>query len=115
MNMIRLTALIVPLFLAGCGLWGDPPPPPEEAAPPSPVVAFMINNPAGTSEVLVDEDFGGNVRVTLEDVFLSAAGETCKRATLLSGGHEAEIVIICRNPDETWRLMPRVWGRGLSS
>ena len=57
-----------------------------------------------------------------EDAFLSAAGETCKRATLLSAQHEAEIVVICHNGQEgdgsnpgEWRLMPRVWGKGIST
>ena len=83
---------------------------------------FMVANATGATAVIEDETFGGEVRVTLEDAFLSAAGETCKRATLLSAQHEAEIVVICHNGQEgdgsnpgEWRLMPRVWGKGIST
>ncbi|MFQ8735367.1 MAG: DVU3141 family protein [Bilophila wadsworthia] len=61
---------------------------------------FMVANATGATAVIEDETFGGEVRVTLEDAFLSAAGETCKRATLLSAQHEAEIVVICHNGQE---------------
>ena len=93
-----------------------------EAHPLSPVAQFMVANATGATAVIEDETFGGEVRVTLEDAFLSAAGETCKRATLLSAQHEAEIVVICHNGQEgdgstpgEWRLMPRVWGKGIST
>lgn len=92
--------------------------PPVEPQPLSPVAQFMVANATGATAVIEDETFGGEVRVTLEDAFLSAAGETCKRATLLSAQHEAEIVVICHNGQEgdgsnpgEWRLMPRVWGK----
>ena len=90
---------------------------PDPARRPRPLLLAT-----GATAVIEDETFGGEVRVTLEDAFLSAAGETCKRATLLSAQHEAEIVVICHNGQEgdgsnpgEWRLMPRVWGKGIST
>lgn len=103
------------LSISGCSLWSSPPPPAPEPAPVSPVVAFMQNNGPGQTASLADAEFGGEVRVHVEDEFLSAANELCRRATLFSSGHEAEVVVICRDnvPDSAWRLMPRVWGKGL--
>lgn len=113
---VHLTALFaVCLFLSGCSLWSSPPLPPVEPTPVSPVVAFMRDNSPGTAGSLHDPEFGGEVRIHVEDEFLSATNELCRRATLLSAGHEAEVVIICRdNVDNApWRLMPRVWGKGI--
>lgn len=108
--------------LGGC-FWQSPSLPEEPAAPPlSPVARFMVANTSGATALIEDDVFGGEVRVTVEDTFLSAAGETCKRATVLSAQHEAEIIVICHNGQEgdesdpaEWRLMPRVWGKGIAT
>ncbi len=113
-SLMILFALL--LSLGGC-FWKSAPALPEpEPQELSPVAQFMVSNSPGATALIQDESFGGEVRVSLEDTFVSAAGETCKRATLLSSQQEAEIVVICRsegpNPGP-WRLMPRIWGRGI--
>ena len=117
MRFLQFCGLILLGGLVSCS-WQSAPTP----QPLSPVAQFMVANATGATAVIEDETFGGEVRVTLEDAFLSAAGETCKRATLLSAQHEAEIVVICHNGQEgdgstpgEWRLMPRVWGKGIST
>lgn len=122
MRFLHLYCLPLLVSLGGC-FWQSAPTPPEpEPQALSPVAQFMVANSTGAAALVDDETFGGEVRVTLEDTFLSAAGETCKRATVLSAQHEAEIIVICHNGqagDETnpseWRLMPRVWGKGIST
>ena len=116
MRFLQFCGLILLGGLVSCS-WQSAPTPPL-----SPVAQFMVANATGATAVIEDETFGGEVRVTLEDAFLSAAGETCKRATLLSAQHEAEIVVICHNGQEgdesnpgEWRLMPRGWGKGIST
>ena len=108
MRFLQFCGLILLGGLAGCSWQGAPALPPAEPQPLSPVAQFMVANTAGATAVI--------------DAFLSAAGETCKRATLLSAQHEAEIVVICHNGqggDESspgeWRLMPRVWGKGITT
>lgn len=118
--MRQLVLLFAALLLGGC-FWQSQPVPEPEAVVQSPVVAFMAVNAPGASAVVIDADFGGEVEVTIEEAFVSAAGESCKRATLLSAGHDAEIVVICGGSEadgvspEGWRLMPRVWGKGIQS
>ncbi|WP_294515530.1 DVU3141 family protein [uncultured Bilophila sp.] len=123
MRLLQLCCLSALLGgLGGC-FWQSAPLPPEpEPQPLSPVAQFMVANAPGATALIQDDGFGGEVRVTLEDTFLSAAGETCKRATLLSAQHEAEIIVICHNGQEgdesdpgEWRLMPRVWGKGITT
>jgi len=118
MRFLQFCGLILLGGLVSCSWQSAPTPPPVEPQPLSPVAQFMVANATGATAVIEDETFGGEVRVTLEDAFLSAAGETCKRATQ----HEAEIVVICHNGQEgdgsnpgEWRLMPRVWGKGIST
>ena len=107
-----LVALLV-LPLGGCGLFAEPAPPaPDEA--PSPLLTFMLENPAGTTSILEDPAFGANLHVTTGDSFVSAAGAECKRATLLSRGQDAEIVVACRDSAGKWALAPRIWGQGLN-
>ena len=122
MRFLQFCGLILLGGLVSCSWQSAPTPPPVEPQPLSPVAQFMVANATGATAVIEDETFGGEVRVTLEDAFLSAAGETCKRATLLSAQHEAEIVVICHNGQEgdgsnpgEWRLMPRVRGKGIST
>ena len=112
MRFLQFCGLILLGGLVSCSWQSAPTPPPVEPQPLSPVAQFMVANATGATAVIEDETFGGEVRVTLEDAFLSAAGETCKRATLLSAQHEAEGD--GSNPGE-WRLMPRVWGKGIST
>lgn len=116
-SLCSVPLLFTFLFLSGCGLWGGTPDVPAVSpVPPSPVVAFMQGNTPGASTTLNDADFGGEVRVSVDDEFFSAVGELCRRATLFSAGHEAEVVVICRDstaPELLWKLMPRVWGRGI--
>ena len=108
-------ALALPFLLGGCFWQSVPVQPVSEPQPLTAVPLFMIANEPGATSVVEDEAFGGEVRVSLDETFTSAAGETCKRATLLSARHEAEIVVVCHDPsvEGEWRLMPRVWGRGL--
>lgn len=117
MRYFRQLKLLAPVCIAalvgGC-FWQSPPPPMEETPPPSPVIQFMIESTPGNTSVLDDPVFGPEVRITLETAFLSASGEDCRRATVLSLQQEAEIVVICRNPEGQWTLAPRIWGRGLS-
>ena len=111
----RILALALPagFLLAGCGLFTDPPPPP--AYQPGPVEAYLISASAGESTTLDDPAFGKSVRVTLDDGFTSAKGEECKRATVLAGQKEAEVVVICRDGEGQWRMAPRVWGQGIDT
>lgn len=115
----RLCILAGCVLLTGCGLMGEKTPVPEpEQTALTPVMEFMIENEPGASASLTDDSFGGEVRITMEEGFLSAASEMCKRATLLSAQHEAEIIVICRPAYSTeanaWRLAPRVWGKGIN-
>lgn len=85
--------------------------------PLSPVREFITTRTPGSPEAsgtISDPEFGADLRITLEQEFLSAAGETCRRASLLSPRGEAEMVVMCRGNDGLWTLAPRVWGQGLS-
>ena len=82
MRFLQFCGLILLGGLVSCSWQSAPTPPPVEPQPLSPVAQFMVANATGATAVIEDETFGGEVRVTLEDAFLSAAGETCKRATL---------------------------------
>ena len=104
MRFLQFCGLILLGGLVSCSWQSAPTPPPVEPQPLSPVAQFMVANATGATAVIEDETFGGEVRVTLEDAFLSAAGETCKRATLLSAQHEAEMKTKLQNPG---RKQPR--------
>lgn len=107
-HLLLLLALTAPL--QGCFGGESSPPPP----PPGPVENFLINAAPGASTTLDDPQFGQQVHVLLEDNFVSASGEDCKRATVRSQRQEAEIIVICRDRQGVWRLAPRVWGQGLT-
>ncbi|WP_165071688.1 DVU3141 family protein [Desulfovibrio sp. ZJ200] len=109
---LPLLSLPLVVLLHGCGLFADAPPLPPQT-PPGPVEAYMISANPGDSTTIDDPNFGKNVRVTLENGFTSAKGEECKRASVLSGQKEAEVVVICRNSEGEWRMAPRVWGHGI--
>lgn len=96
------------LTLPGCGMFGDTPPPPPVHY--GPVVAYMIEHQKGDATTLDDPEFGQDIHVTMQDSFESASGEHCKRATLVAREKQAEIVVICRQGDEPWKLAPRIWG-----
>ena len=109
-------ALLISLCLSGCGLFASPAPAPEPA-PLSPVQAFIISRTPGTADAtgaVDDPDFGGSLRIVLEQEFLSAADATCRRASLLSPQGDTEMVVMCRDSSGNWKMAPRVWGRGLS-
>ncbi len=103
------------LALAGCSFFNRP----EPSLPPrqlSPVEAFIVSRTPGTpgaTGMVSDPAFGDELRLVLEQEFLSAAGETCRRASLFSPRGETEVVIMCRGADGTWVMAPRVWGQSL--
>ena len=109
-NAALLLALSLTVPLAGCFGGESTPPPP----PPGPVETFLINAAPGASTTVDDPLFGPQVHVLLEDNFISASGEDCRRATVRSQRQEAEVVVICRDGQGVWRLAPRVWGQGLT-
>ena len=109
-NAALLLALSLTVPLAGCFGGESTPPPP----PPGPVETFLINAAPGASTTVDDPQFGPQVHVLLEDNFISASGENCRRATVRSQRQEAEVVVICRDGQGVWRLAPRVWGQGLT-
>ena len=91
-NAALLLALSLTVPLAGCFGGESTPPPP----PPGPVETFLINAAPGASTTVDDPQFGPQVHVLLEDNFISASGEDCRRATVRSQRQEAEVVVICR-------------------
>lgn len=109
-NAALLLALSLTVPLTGCFGGESTPPPP----PPGPVESFLINAAPGASTTVDDSQFGPQVHVLLEDNFISASGEDCRRATVRSQRQEAEVVVICRDGQGVWRLAPRVWGQGLT-
>lgn len=109
-NAALMLALSLTVPLAGCFGGESTPPPP----PPGPVETFLINAAPGASTTVDDPQFGPQVHVLLEDNFISASGEDCRRATVRSQRQEAEVVVICRDGQGVWRLAPRVWGQGLT-
>lgn len=100
------------LMLAGCGHTVSEPPI-LEPAPLGPMEAFLAAELPGQSIVLDDPEFGENIRVTVEDMFVSANGEHCKRGTVLSSHGNAEVVVICRDKNGYWKMAPRVWGHAI--
>lgn len=106
-------ALAAGLCLTGCGVFRDSPPSASPAPPPTPVAAYMMEHQKGDTAVLDDPEFGEAIRVTMQDPFISAAGEECRRATLVARQREAEVVVICRKVGEAWKLAPRIWGQGI--
>ncbi len=109
---------LLPVLLALSGCLFASQPRPEEPQPRglSPVERFMVvRTPGGpdSTGVVSDPEFGENLRIVLEQEFLSASGETCRRASLLSQNGESEVVIMCRDKTGEWRLAPRLWGQGL--
>ncbi len=111
-------ALFVPAcaiaLLSGC-LFAKKAPKPPAPTPPTPLVAYMIDHAPGDSTTLDDPDFGRQIRVTMQNEFISAIGESCKSASLLAGLRENEIAVICQKKDGTWSMAPRVWGQGIQT
>lgn len=109
-----LPALLLSVSLAGCGFFDRPPPVPPP--PLSPVQEFIVTRTPGAPEAtdtISDPAFGENLRIVLEQEFLSAAGETCRRASLFSPHGESEVIIMCRDGLGAWTMTPRIWGQGL--
>ena len=101
--------------LSACGLFG-PSKPTLSTQPKSPVREFIISHTPGSANAtgtVSDPEFGENLRIVLEHEFLSASGETCRRASLFSQRGEAEVVVMCRDAAGEWVMAPRVWGQGL--
>ena len=110
------SALLLSLCLSGCGLFGSPAPEPA-AAPLTPVQEFIVSHTSGTADAtgtVSDPEFGESLRIVVEQEFLSATGETCRRASLLSPQGDTEMVVMCQDSSGRWKMAPRVWGRGLS-
>ena len=108
---IGFTTFLFALYalLAACGFSS---PPPEEPAY-TPVVAALANGESGATVDVEDAEFGGAASVTVGESFISASGEECRRGSVLSAAHEAEVVVICRPEGGFWRLAPRIWGQGM--
>lgn len=111
---------IAPIMLlcaasSGCALFTSPDPVlPTRAY--SPVEQFILSRTPGASSAVgtvSDPAFGENLRIVLEQEYLSGAGETCRRASLFSPRGEAEVVVMCRDASGLWTMAPRVWGIGL--
>lgn len=105
----------VSLLMTACG--GKPmlvESPLEEATTKAPLLDYIATHDAGSTATIDDPAFGKGVRVFLEGSFLSATGQECRRATLLSRNGEAEVVVACKGDDGAWSLAPRIWGQGLS-
>lgn len=109
--------LLLSVLLSGCGLFRSSQPEPVPPAPPSPVREFIMKHTPGSADsvgTVSDPEFGENIRIVLEQEFLSASGQHCRRASLFSVHGEAEVVIMCRDDNGAWTMAPRVWGQGLS-
>ena len=107
--------LLLCASLSGCA-WFSSPKPMAPSRPFSPVQEFIISHTPGSADAtgtVSDPEFGDTLRIVLEQEFLSAAGETCRRASLFSPRGEAEMVVMCRNAEGLWTMAPRVWGQGL--
>ena len=104
-------ALLLVLSLSACGLGESPQ---RDETPPGPVENLMIISTPGQTTVLDDVQFGQGVNVSVDEVFTSAKGESCKRGTVLAGQKEAEVVVICQDAQGRWIMAPRVWGQGIS-
>lgn len=121
MNHIRKWTFLPGLLalcaaLSGCGLFNNSPTAVAPAKPLSPVQEFIVNRTPGSADAMgtvSDPSFGENLRIVLEQEFISAAGETCRRASLFSPRGEAEMVVMCRDGSGVWTMAPRVWGQGL--
>lgn len=109
--VLRACALLSLALLTACA---DTTPTPERPDY-TPVVACLVAAETGSMTDLEDSDFGGLVSVRAGEHFTSAAGEECRRGSVLSAGHEAEVVVICKGADGTWRMAPRIWGQRVKS
>ncbi|GFH62851.1 MAG: putative membrane-bound lipoprotein [Candidatus Desulfovibrio kirbyi] len=99
------------LFSSACGMLSEAPPaPPARRAP---VEGYMASAAIGDSTRLDDPAFGKNVTVVMENSFTSASGEECRRASVIVGAKEAEVVVVCRDASGQWAMVPRVWGQGI--
>ncbi|MCL1985719.1 MAG: hypothetical protein FWG59_04650 [Betaproteobacteria bacterium] len=107
MRVVCCTALLGGMLLAGCS-GGNPPVEPE---PLSPLVAFISSAQPTASAQLDDPAFGSGILVTLEEAFVSASGEDCRRAAVIAREREAEMVVVCRAEEgQPWKMMPRIMG-----
>ena len=105
--VLKACAVLSLALLAACA--GTTPP--QEAPVYTPVVACLATAETDSLTDLEDSEFGGQVSVRAGEHFTSAAGEECRRGSVLSAGHEAEVVVICKGADGYWRMAPRIWGQ----
>lgn len=56
---------------------------PVAAPPPSGVMSFVASASMGTSAVVVDPYFGGEVVARLDGEYMSASGRQCRRFTVI--------------------------------
>ena len=105
--VLKTCAIVSLALLAACA---DTTPPPERPDY-TPVVACLVSAEDGAMTDVEDQTFGGQVSVRAGEHFTSAAGEECRRGSVLSAGHEAEVVVICKEADGYWRMAPRIWGQ----
>lgn len=111
-----LSLVLLCALSAGCALFSSP-----EPAPPAPtysqVEQFIIDRTPGgpdSTGTVSDPGFGENLRIVLEKEYTSAAGETCRVASLFSPRGETEVIVMCRDVSGRWNMTPRVWGMGLT-
>jgi len=98
-------AMLLGFCLTACS-GGNPPVEPEALTP---LVAFMASAAPAATAQLDDPVFGSGIVVTQEEAFVSASSEDCRRATVVAGGREAEMLVICRSaPEQPWKMMPRI-------
>ena len=105
----RGLACLLFMCLGGCFFSAPAPEPPAY----TPMVAYMISATAGEATTLDDPDFGQGITVTMGENFTSAKGEECRRGSVRTTAHEAEVVVICRQDSGVWRMAPRIWGQRL--
>lgn len=110
-KLLCLMCLAVLASLTGCGMMSSDPPAPAPIY--GPVAEFIISGGPGNTTVVDDPEFGNEITVIVQDFFVSASGEECKRATLLAQDKQAEIIAMCRKADAPWTMAPRIWGQGL--
>lgn len=112
-----ITVCSLSLLNTACGLFSSKQDSSLVPVALSPVEVFIISHNPGASDavgVINDSEFGENVRIVLEQEFTSASGATCRRASLFSTNGEAEVVIMCKDEKEEWKMVPRVWGQGIN-
>lgn len=105
----KCLSLSLGLMLSACSFSAPAPEEPNY----TPVVACLAKADNDSSTVLDDPEFGEKVKVSAGEFFVSASGAECRRGTVVSAGHEAEVIVVCKDANGFWQLAPRIWGQGL--